>query len=622
MVDHAWAKTHHLSRGEETAWLKVLSPESSVSLQALKVISEELSPHVPEVLHYDAAQRVLLFADHGGSEPGTLTFPQRAKLLEAYARMQAISHSSAVVQAALPSENISSLYDQFLTLLDLARSGEESPKFPGNPFLYFSKNQLSDYAEIFDTASGVLTPLIDAAQALPQTLNHGDLRDANVAILEGGEICLFDWDEAVMGPVGLSLHAQFSGCSATWIALQSDLEPESEFEADTKKLHEIYIDTLVEQGKFDRAQLVAGLPGSVLAGVLRYIVSFAAYPVSCSETRAAIASNVANRLSDVMDLAQHQALQAGEERIMELAYAFHTNSRSERAMELYEDAEIKPRFPQPITTALEEAAPPEVFPAVEFSEQEISSGRLSLLHRNIGVELFRKYGGVMLKNAFSTSLIKECHQRFLKDQAEHQSAIQDGGALQVGNQRFMISLPFEGAFAQPDVYASPLVLPILNKLLGNDAILGSYTAVASMPGSQVQKMHQDNPALFGEKSDLSLPSFCIALIIPMIPLDEETGATRIVKGSHRPGHGDDDEEPLPHQDPTVDLGSCYLMDCRLFHQGMANRSDRVRPIMSLVYQRSWYRDSTNFKQQKPLLISEETFSQMPKESQQLVQWAV
>ena len=58
------------------------------------------------------------------------------------------------------------------------------------------------------------------------------------------------------------------------------------------------------------------------------------------------------------------------------------------------------------------------------------------------------------------------------------------------------------------------------------------------------------------------------------------------------------------------------------HRGLANRSDVKRPILSLVYQRPWYRDYQNFNQQKPLTISESTVRALPKNRQGLVRWAV
>ena len=54
-----------------------------------------------------------------------------------------------------------------------------------------------------------------------------------------------------------------------------------------------------------------------------------------------------------------------------------------------------------------------------------------------------------------------------------------------------------GDFADPDVFANPVVLSIAGALLGGDFILGSYVAVTSMPGAKAQRLHADQEGLFG-----------------------------------------------------------------------------------------------------------------------------
>ena len=421
--------------------------------------------------------------------------------------------------------------------------------------------------------------------------------------------------------MGLSLHSQFSGCSDIYLALDDREEPESDHEKHVARLLHVYLETLVEEGGFDRDTLTKGLTAAAFAGVLRYICSFSAYRIDDESTRKAIRNNVWNLLDDLMDLVQFLAIDSeDEDLILEIAYTLHSNDDSERAYDFYEGADLKPRLPSKIDTAIKEAAPPDIFPTLEITDDERATGKLGNDRRNVGIELFKHYGALLIKDAFSPDLIKECYEAFTEKSEEHRKSIQKNKALQVGDHRFMITVDFDGPFAHQKIYAPPLVLPILKRLLSEDLILGSYTAVASMPGAADQKMHRDNLALFGKRPDLKLPHFSIAMIVPLIPLNEETGATRIIKGSHRPGSRDGDD-PLPHQEPLVDPGSCYLMDCRLYHQGMANRSERIRPILSLVYQRPWYRDMVNFKQQKSLSISKDTASALPKDCANLVSWA-
>lgn len=78
---------------------------------------------------------------------------------------------------------------------------------------------------------------------------------------------------------------------------------------------------------------------------------------------------------------------------------------------------------------------------------------------------------------------------------------------------------------------------------------------------------------------------------------------------------------MESQDPTAPRGSCLLMDYRLTHQGRANRSDQVRPILTMIYHRPWFRDIVNYGKQDPVRMSEEAFAQVPGKFQSLFAWA-
>lgn len=134
------------------------------------------------------------------------------------------------------------------------------------------------------------------------------------------------------------------------------------------------------------------------------------------------------------------------------------------------------------------------------------------------------------------------------------------------------------------------------------------------------RMHKDHPALFpGEDDSNSLPTFAITTLIPMLGFDPLMGTTRVVKGSHR--KSSDDSAEMDSQDPYAPIGSCLLMDYRLSHQGLANRSSNVRPVLSLVYSRPWFRDSVNYSKQDPLMIDEEDLQAVCDDWKHLFQWS-
>jgi len=259
-------------------------------------------------------------------------------------------------------------------------------------------------------------------------------------------------------------------------------------------------------------------------------------------------------------------------------------------------------------------------PTLVLSDQSRQTGVLSQKDRDQGVALFEQHGVLMLQDVINSELIKAVREDFIQDYGYYFDESDKPDALRVGDRRYMITATCEKNLANPNIFAPKLVLPILETLLGSKLVLGSLTAVTSLPGSEDQRLHKDNAALFEEDPRLHLPSFSIALIIPMIELNAKTGATAVAKGSHRVSSKAAASMPL--QTPVVNIGSCYLMDSRLSHKGLANRSQHVRPIISLVYQRPWYSDPLNFKKQKPLDMPQAVFQQLPKSYKPLVEWAV
>ena len=613
VTNHTWATTYRLCGPSSDAYLKRLHKSDPANNIAIAEIARRFDPHVPTLVAAETDRGFFVFKNHGGADfRRKLNTADRTTLLSLYGRIQGQARAQDDLLANLPKVTCTGTFDELIALMHQAIKRAPAPGKEGNPFLYMRRSSVRNYETVFTAALPMMRAFLATGDTLPATLNHCDLRAKNIARRADGSLCIFDWDDAVQGPPGLSLHAQFSGCTRVFAALT-----DSAVSPDAMSVS-AYIEALTRFGRYDPRDVAAALPAATAAGAMRYILGFAAYPVSRETSRQAIVKNVRRRLSDLMDLMVMLAQRPGSDHTP-LIKAFVATGRKSRGQMLSQHP--RPDSPSPARVRPERtsAEAPDVFPAIEISPQEREKGRMSRSCAKQAETLFNRHGALLIKNAFSPDLIAPMQHEFDLLHTAHQAAIQEGKALRVGDKRFMISLELKGAFAAPEVLASPFVLPLVHRLLSKDAILGSFTAVASMPGSKDQSLHRDNPPLFEEKAELDTPCFCIALIIPLIALDAQTGATRIIKGSHRSRTAE--AKTMPSQDPVVDLGACYMMDSRLFHQGMANNSDRIRPILSLVYQRPWYRDHKNFKTQSPLMMSDTQRQRFPRELRKLVSWA-
>jgi ectoine hydroxylase-related dioxygenase (phytanoyl-CoA dioxygenase family) len=160
------------------------------------------------------------------------------------------------------------------------------------------------------------------------------------------------------------------------------------------------------------------------------------------------------------------------------------------------------------------------------------------------------------------------------------------------------------------VFANYLLLRFLSGVLGEMRLSG-FTAVASYPGSEMQRMHRDHAHLFPEyRVGPALPIYAINVSVPLIDVDLATGPTGIWPGSHRLP---DDRQPTADSMVSFpfERGDAILMDYRTVHAGLVNRSTAVRPILYMVYARPWFFDDINHPERSPLNMPLAVFNALP-----------
>jgi ectoine hydroxylase-related dioxygenase (phytanoyl-CoA dioxygenase family) len=184
----------------------------------------------------------------------------------------------------------------------------------------------------------------------------------------------------------------------------------------------------------------------------------------------------------------------------------------------------------------------------------------------------------------------------------------------------MHTVTLDDELGAPELVASSVFMPVMRAILGPQCILGAYTAVSSHPGSADQEIHKDHSALFEERDwQFETPTFAAQVIVPLLGLNEVTGATHIFKGSQRMTLNRSARD-MQGCDPVVPLGSCVLLDYSVIHFGRGNRSDQIRTILNLVYQRPWFRDCRNYSLQPPLRFAPNFMAQASDVVKPLVAW--
>ncbi len=256
---------------------------------------------------------------------------------------------------------------------------------------------------------------------------------------------------------------------------------------------------------------------------------------------------------------------------------------------------------------------------VPVSEAERSAGALLPTTEGAGYGAMRNGGCVLLRGVFPTGMIDGLYREFLsqygtmdlRQMSEQAKKPLPNPFLEVGGGRFEIVPRMRGAFGDPELFANALLRRFLMPLLGSDMRLSSCTIVVSHPGAELQHIHRDHPHLFNEPSvGRILPVYGVNVSVPLIDVDMQTGPTGVWPGSHLWAES---QTPSPETITAVPVqrGDCVLMDYRTLHTGMPNRGTRIRPILYLVYTRTWFFDEVNHAGRSSLDLPMETFLSLP-----------
>jgi ectoine hydroxylase-related dioxygenase (phytanoyl-CoA dioxygenase family) len=182
--------------------------------------------------------------------------------------------------------------------------------------------------------------------------------------------------------------------------------------------------------------------------------------------------------------------------------------------------------------------------------------------------------------------------------------------LEVGDARYDITVQMIEAFGRPEAFANGLLVKFLRPLLGEDMRLSNFTIVVAHPGASQQHVHRDHGHLFFQPGvGPNLPVFAVNVAVPLVDVDIETGPTGILLGSHR---SEQNSAKLANLTAcTWRRGDCVLLDYRTMHAGLANFSQRARPIVYMVYACPWFFDDVNHINRISLDMPLEHYNELP-----------
>ncbi|MDA7618047.1 MAG: phytanoyl-CoA dioxygenase family protein [Verrucomicrobiota bacterium] len=244
--------------------------------------------------------------------------------------------------------------------------------------------------------------------------------------------------------------------------------------------------------------------------------------------------------------------------------------------------------------------------------------RLDIKHDKVMLQTMRgaflRHGMLGLRHVFPKDLIKSLREAYfrqysIRDKQETDELFEDVG----DGDRYMFTVEMRPPFNHRLLYDSPLLFPVLQRILVEQIIIQSFGIVTSMPGSQTQHIHQDHPDLFQEMSQFSklMPCYAITVAIPLVDFNEQTGTTAIWPGSHKNNKMVPDGKSHQCEGAVTSYpqtGDCVMWDFRTHHCGTPNLTSRERPLLYLTVSRPWFDDTYNFEKWKgraPLVLNQE-----------------
>lgn len=613
--DLSWSRLYCLHSGENRAWTKVLHREDPSVIEKLLWIHSAFEKSLVPVIAANSDLNAIIFKDHGGEDlADEIPHEDVRHLVSSYADLQrGLLMRKIEMPDCIPVIEMTGLLDRFEEFL---RGADRTSEGLAVAARFIGRDAAQAYADMISVCRTRLEEIILCAKHLPQVLCHCDLRPGNAARMQDGRFVFLDWDDATMGPAGLSLTGVLSNRASTILSLYTN-NISSYHQADMSIIA-AYMKALLPVDPLKAYEGRVAMAGSLISGLIHSAMAFGVAAPYHDQSTEASAQTIHFLLSDILNVCEGLIVGDPEAsadltkiyvkhgyflRAAEFSRYFDDHTEYTRCLAKAEGEEAEHvAHILSLIRVREKSRLPETVPQLTLSEFSLASGEGYGSVSNLCQELFHKYGAFAITDLVKPETVENFREVFEEEYADYLTDREHQDALKVGDRRFMVTADIKPPLSERSLLMPPFLDPFYSAVLGEDFIIGSVSVVTSLPGAQPQWKHKDHPALFPELQGARLPEFAINMIIPLISLDDTVGSTCIFKGSHLVS--DEEAEKMAPQIPHLPVGGALLISNRLTHFGMENRSNRPRSILCVNFHRAWFRDKANHAKQAPVSLSD------------------
>jgi hypothetical protein len=238
--------------------------------------------------------------------------------------------------------------------------------------------------------------------------------------------------------------------------------------------------------------------------------------------------------------------------------------------------------------------------AINFSADEIRTGKMTPEHQQTAVRAVREDGYVLLNELIDPEIMAVLRDKMLEDVDAILARKDVPFNFNVGN--LQQDPPPIMPYLYREVLVNDIVISITRELLGAGLKSSFYSGNTALPHStNRQPAHADIGQLW---PDLEVPTPPFALVVNVLPVDvsAENGSTEIWPGTHKDTSvfvqkGDikvsaekleEQRRIAPPFQYSAKAGSVVVRDMRLWHAGMPNHTATPRPMIAMIHTVSWW----------------------------------
>ncbi len=203
------------------------------------------------------------------------------------------------------------------------------------------------------------------------------------------------------------------------------------------------------------------------------------------------------------------------------------------------------------------------------------------------VEELERDGICVLRGLFNPAIIDAWARAFaavFEDRSRR-----PGGLAPREQARYYVTLPWEAPFADPQVFAHPAILAVVERVLGSKYEMVQLGADTPLYGSEYQPIHRDFPPLFSD--DFNTPLYALAVNFPLVEVTKERAPFERARGTHRMPKAEGlarlERGELAMERFLMDPGDVMIRSPLALHRGTPNFTETPRPMVVVGYVRSW-----------------------------------